>query len=62
MELQQIDAKKLSEMFLAGAKYLENNKEHINELTQRIEKERELREEMFEQTQQLKLSHDRWAT
>ena len=32
-----------------------NDQEHINELTQRIEKERELREEMFEQTQQLKL-------
>ena len=32
-----------------------DNQEHINELTQRIEKERELREEMFEQTQQLKL-------
>lgn len=32
LELQQIDAKKLSQMFLAGAKYLEKNKEYINEL------------------------------
>ena len=32
MELQQIDAKKLSEMFLAGAKSLERDKERINEL------------------------------
>ena len=32
MSSQEIDAKKLSEMFLAGAKYLENKKEIINEL------------------------------
>lgn len=32
MELQQIDAKMLSKMFLAGAKNLENKKEWINEL------------------------------
>ena len=30
--LQQIDAKMLSKMFLAGAKNLENKKEWINEL------------------------------
>ena len=32
MNLQQIDAKMLSKMFLAGAKNLENKKEWINEL------------------------------
>ena len=32
MALQQIDAKMLSKMFLAGAKNLENKKEWINEL------------------------------
>ena len=32
MDLQQIDAKMLSKMFLAGAKNLENKKEWINEL------------------------------
>ena len=32
MSLQQIDAKMLSRMFLAGAKNLENKKEWINEL------------------------------
>ena len=32
MELQQIDAKMLSKMFLAGAKNLESKKEQINEL------------------------------
>ena len=32
MSLQQIDAKMLAKMFLAGAKNLENNKEWINEL------------------------------
>lgn len=32
MSLQQIDAKMLSKMFLAGAKHLENKKEWINEL------------------------------
>ena len=32
MSLQQIDAKVLSKMFLAGAKNLENQKEWINEL------------------------------
>ena len=32
MSLQQIDAKTLSKMFLAGAKNLENKKEWINEL------------------------------
>ena len=32
MSLQQIDAKMLAKMFLAGAKNLENKKEWINEL------------------------------
>ena len=32
MSVQQIDAKMLSKMFLAGAKNLENKKEWINEL------------------------------